>query len=181
MRTMPFRRNARPVIDSVKHQVETSGIIAALTNTVIEDITDGVPAYSLGTTNGCPTGSKVFSFFHSMFIFSEGGELASEVPLVNWYIIHNPGHAWGTTFDASNLPTPGAIGIHKNKRHVIHSEQGLTGGGELSLAGVPMVFKGVIRIPKKMQRIGEDDALTLCIRSNFAVKFCVQSIYKHYK
>ncbi len=179
---MPFRqRNALRPIDSVKHIVETSGIIAASTNTVIEDILDGVPAYSLATSNGVPTGAKVNGFFHSMFIISESGEVANEVPLVDWYIIHNPGHAWGTTFDASNLPTPGSTGVHKNKRHIIHTEKALAGGGDASLSGVPMAFKGVIVIPKKMRRVGEDDAFTLCIRANFAIKFCVQSIFKHYK
>ncbi len=180
---MVFRRGLtrlRP-IDSVKHIVETSGISTAVTNTVITALIDGVDTYQLSGRAGVPTGAKVHSFYFSMFVISEGGEVASEVPLVDWYIIHNPGNAWGTTFDASNLPTPGTTGSHKNKRHIIHTEKGLSGGGDASLSGVPMIFKGVIRIPRGMQRIGEDDRFTLCIRTNFNSKFCVQAIYKHYK
>ncbi len=115
-----------------------------------------------------------------MYFIAEGGEIASEVPLVDWYIIHNPGNAWASTFDATNLPTPGATGTHKNKRHIIHTEKGLAGGGEISLAGLPMIFKAVVRIPKGMQRIGEDDRLTICARTNFNTKHCIQAIYKHY-
>ncbi len=180
---MVFRRGRmglRP-INSIKHIVEVSTLTAAVTNQVLTSFIDGVDAYSLADSNGVPTGAKVFSTYLSLFVFSEGGEVAAEIPLVDWYIIHNPGNAWSSTFDTNNLPTPGNTGTHKNKRHIIHTEKGLAGGGNASLAGVPMVFKGVIRIPKGMQRIGEDDRFTLCIRTNFISKVCFQFIYKHYK
>ncbi len=168
-------------IDSVKHIVDSQTIFPAVTSTVMQPVTDGVDAYSLADVNGVPTGSKVFSFYLSFFLISEGGEVANEVPVVDWYVIHNPGDAWGTTFDANNLPTPGATGAHKNKRHIIHEEKGLTGGGDASLSGVPMIFKGVIRIPRGMQRVGQDDTIQICGRANFATKFCIKTIYKHYK
>jgi len=181
---MPYRRGRsmalRP-IDSVKHIMETSAINTAVTNTVALNMLAGVDTYSLSDSNGVPTGAKVNGFFLSIFIISEGGELANEVPLADWYIIKVPGNIWGNTFDAANLPTPGATGIHINKRHIIHTEKGLTSGGNLSLSGVPMVFKGVIAIPRHMRRIGEADSFKLCLRTNFQAKFCIQTIYKHYK
>ncbi len=178
---MPFRNrmSLRPV-NSKKHIVELATVIGAVTNTVVFNIIDDVDTYTLADTNGVPTGSKVNGFFLSFFIISEGGEVATEVPLVDWYVIHSPGGAFGTTFDADNLPTPGATGIHKNKRFIIHTEKGLSGGGDASLAGVPMIFKGVIAIPRKWRRVGDGDALTLCIRTNFASKMCAQAIYKHF-
>ncbi len=179
---MVFRRGGnrlRP-IKSVKHIKDVSSILGAGTNTVADTIIDGVDTYTLSDTNGVPTGSKVFSFYHSNFFITEGGEIASEVPLVDWYLIKSPNSQFGTTFDASNLPTPGATGAHKNKRWIIHEEKGLAGGGDASLTGVPMVFKGVIRIPRGMQRIAEDDQFLLCARANFATKFCTKSVYKHY-
>ncbi len=180
---MVFRRrgNALRPIDSVKHIVETSGIIAAGVNTVGLTIIDGVDTYSLADADGCPTGSKVNGFFLSIFIISEGGEIANEVPLADWYLIKSPGAVYAATFNAANLPTPGTTGVHKNKRQIFHTEKGLTGGGDVSLAGIPMVFKGVIAIPRHMRRIGEDDQFLFCIRTNFAAKFCIQAIYKHYK
>ncbi len=179
---MPFRQRGnflRP-INSVKHIVETSNIIAAVTNTVHQTIVDGVNTYTLGDVNGVPTGSKVSSFYLSVYAISEGGEVANEVPLVDWYIIKVPGGTYGTTFDATNLPTPGATGSHQNKNKIIHTEKGLSGGGDASLSGVPMIFKGVIKIPKGMQRIAQDDQILLCVRTNFATKLCAQTIYKHY-
>ncbi len=180
---MAFRRrmglNLRPV-NSKKHIVEFSGILAAGASTVIHNIVEDVDTYTLADANGVPTGSKVNGIFHSSFYINEGGELANEVPLVDWYIIHNPGGAFGTTFDASNLPTPGATGVHKNKRFIIHTEKGLTGGGDASLSGVPMIFKGVIAIPRKWRRIGDGDFLTLCAKAQFNTKVCTQSIYKHF-
>ncbi len=179
---MVFRRRSMSLhpVNSKKHIVEFSGIIAASTNTVVHNIVDDVDTYTLADTNGVPTGSKVNGIYHSSFYILEGGEVANEVPLVDWYIIHSPGGAFGTTFDADNLPTPGATGVHKNKRFIIHTEKGLAGGGDASLAGVPMIFKGVIAIPRKMRRIGDGDQLVLCVRSNFAMKMCTQSIYKHF-
>ncbi len=182
--TMPFRRrmsNALRPIDSVKHIVETSGIIGAGVNTVVLNFLAGVDTYTLADSNGVPTGAKVNGFFMSIFIIAEGGEVANEVPLADWYIIKVPGNIWASTFDANNLPTPGSTGVHINKRHIFHTEKGLTGGGDVSLAGVPMVFKGVIAIPRHMRRIGQADAFKVCMRTNFASKFCIQMIYKHYK
>ncbi len=176
---MAFRRNLRP-INSVKHITDSSSIIGAITNTILTTPISATDTYTLADPDGVPTGSEVGSFFLSVFIISEGGELASEVPLVDWYVIKSPGGAWGTTFDADNLPTPGSTGVHKNKRWILHEEKGLSGGGDASLAGVPMIFKGVIRIPKGMSRIAQDDKFFVCIRTNFASKACAQTIYKHY-
>ncbi len=175
---MPFhRRGKRPL--RIKHVIDTSTVIGAGVNTVIQPPIDGVDAYALADVNGCPTGSTVRGFYMSFFAISEGGEIASEVPLVDWYVIHNPGGAFGVTFDADNLPTPGATGSHKNKRFIFHEEKGLAGGGDVSLAGVPMVFKGVIGIPKKWQRIGQDDTVLICGRANFNTKLCIKVLYHH--
>ncbi len=174
---MFHRRGKRPL--RIKHVVDSSSVLGAGVNTVMQPTIDGVDAYQLSDVNGVPTGSSVRGLYMSFFAISEGGELASEVPLVDWYIIHNPGDAFGSTFDANNLPTPGATGSHKNKRFIIHEEKGLAGGGDASLAGVPMVFKGVIGIPRKWSRIGQDDGIIICGRANFATKFCIKSIYHH--
>ncbi len=180
--SMVFRRQMRlRPIDSVKHIVETSGIAGAGTNAVAMNIIAGVDAYALGDSDGVPTGAKVHGFYLSVHIIAEGGEIASEVPLIDWYIIKVPGNVWGTTFDASNLPTPGTTGVHRNKRFIIHTEKRLSGGGDASLSGVPMIFKGVIEIPRGFQRVGESDTIKLAMRTNFASKFCIQAIYKHYK
>ncbi len=177
---MVFRNRGmglRP-INSIKNVVDNSGLIPAVTNTSIHLPIFGVRNADLATSNEVDVGSKISSVFIELFFFSEGGELANEVPLVDWYIIKDPGNSWSTVFDAGNLPTPGATGVHKNKRHILHEEKGLTGGGNLSLSGVPMVFKGVIKIPRGRQRWGEADVLRIAARTNFATKFCVKTVYK---
>ncbi len=177
---MVFRNRGmglRP-INSIKNVVDNSGILPAGVNTSIHIPITATRNAELATANEIDTGSKVSSVFIELFFFSEGGELANEVPLVDWYIVKNGDNSWGTTFDANNLPTPGATGTHINKRHILHEEKGLTGGGNLSLTGIPMVFKGVIKIPRGRQRWGENDVLRVCARANFPAKFCVKTIYK---
>ncbi len=179
---MVFRRgqrNLRP-INSLKHIAEVSTIVAASTNTVFLTFVDQTDTYTLADTNGVPQGASVNSVFISVFAIAEGGEVANEVPLVDWYIIKNPGSTW-TGFDATNLPTPGATGAHRNKRWIIHTEKGLAGGGDASIAGVPMIFKGVISIPRHMRRIAQGDSISLIVRTNFATKMCAQAIYKHFE
>ncbi len=174
-----FKRGLHPVV-STKNISEFSGILAASTNTVALDIADAVDNPTLAQLDEVERGSVINGFFFSCFFYTEGGEIANEVPLVDWYVIKNPGNSFGNTFNATSLPTPGATGIHVNKRYIFHTEKGLAGGGEVSLNGVPMIFKGVIVIPKHMRRMNSGDKLLFCARANFATKFCAQAIYKWY-
>ncbi len=167
-------------IKSTKHIVEISGIAAAGTNAVALTLVRGEDNPVLANTNEVQPGNKVSSIFLSSFYIAEGGEIANEVPLVDWYIIHNPGNAFTTVFDAGNNPTPGSTGVHLHKRHIFHTEKGLAGGGDVSLAGLPMIFKGVIKIPRGRQRVGQNDRIMINHRTNFATKFCIQAIYKDY-
>ncbi len=182
---MVFRRRSQALrpINAVKNIAETSGILAATTNTVIKTIVSGVEssAVALSDDDAIAKGSKVNGIYLSLFFVSEGGEVATEVPLLDWYIIKDQGNNMATAgFAVNGLPTPGATGVHENKRFIFHTEKGLTGGGDASLAGVPMVFKGVIAIPKGMRSFRINDTIHICARSNFNTKFCVQAIYKWY-
>ncbi len=174
-----FRKGLHPVI-STKNVVEASGIMAAGTNTILDNIIGTSEAPTLATTNSVARGASVNGVFLSIFFYTEGGEVANEVPLVDWYIIKNPGNNFTTVFDATNLPTPGATGSHDNKRYIFHTEKGLSGGGDASLTGVPMVFKGVIVLPRGFRKMNANDVIQICARANFATKFCIQAIYKWY-
>ncbi len=178
---MVFRRNRylHP-INTVKHVVDTSTIIAAGTNTVLQNTVIAVDTALLANAADVDAGSKIGAIFYIIYVYSEGGEIANEVPLTDFYFLKNPGNTWGS-FSVTNLPTPGATGTHKNKRHILHEEKGLAGGGDASLTGVPMVFKGVIRIPRGKQRFGQDDRFIVAIRTNFASKVCCKAIYKEIK
>ncbi len=175
-----FRPSLRP-IKGLKHIVEVSSVTAATTNTIGINLLTGVDQYALADADGVPAGSRVNSVFVSFFIISEGGELATEVPLVDWYFLGDKGGAFGSGFTSTTQPTPGATGTHLNKSAILHTEKGLAGGGDASLAGVPMIFKGVIKIPPKFRRIQNNDLWKINLRTNFASKFCIQCIYKHYE
>ncbi len=175
---MVFNRGnrLRPVV-STKNVVETSAILGAGVDTVALTVVNTVDSATLAASNSVERGSTVNGVFMSLFFIAEGGEVANEVPLVDWYVFKNNGNNF-SGFDATNLPTPGATGIHDNKRYIIHTEKGLTGGGDVSLAGVPMVFKGVIVLPRSFRKMNANDRLIIVARANFATKFCIQAIYK---
>ncbi len=177
------RRMGLHPVNATKNVSETSGILGAGVNTEMLFVVNTVEssAVALADADGVGKNASVRSFFFSCFFYTEGGEVASEVPLVDWYVIKDPGSNMSGTFDANNLPTPGASGTNENKRYIFHTEKGLSGGGDASLAGVPMVFKGVIRIPRGFQTMRINDKITICARANFATKFCAQAIYKWYQ
>ncbi len=180
---MVFRRrgNRLQVINSTKNIAENSSILPATTNTILDTNINAVQDAVQSVDAQVERNSKITSLFLSCFFYSEGGEVANEVPLVDWYIIKDQGGRMATAgFVADGLPTPGITGVHENKRYIFHTEKGLAGGGDASLSGVPMVFKGVIRIPKGFQHFKLGDQMHVIGRSNFATKFCVQSIYKWY-
>ncbi len=173
-----FRKGLHPVV-STKNVEEQSGILAAGTNTILGQIADTVDSATLADVNSVERGSTINGIFLSLFFYTEGGEVANEVPLVDWYIIKNQGGNM-VSFSATGFPTPGAQGGFDNKRFVFHTEKGLSGGGDASLNGVPMVFKGVIAIPKGFRKMNANDRIEIAARANFATKFCYQAIYKWY-
>ncbi len=169
----------RSPINSRKNVFDISSVIAASTNAVVANPVDTVENALLSDVNGVTRGCKIYSIYMSLFFISEGGELAAEVPLVDWYVIKDNGSTMQTAgFVVTGLPTPGTTGLHENKRFILHHEKGLAGGGDVSLTGLPMIFKGVIKIPKGMQTFRSGDRILIIARANFASKFCLQAIYK---
>ncbi len=178
---MPGRRGLGNVISGTKNVFDTSNIIVASTNTTVAIPVDTLDDAALADPNGVRKNCKIYSIYMSIFAISEGGEVATEVPLFDWYIMKDPGKNMQTAgFVANGMPTPGATGTHQNKRYILHEEKGLTGGGDISLAGMPMVFKGVIKIPPGMRTFRFNDRMLVNCRGNFATKFCSKFIYKWY-
>ncbi len=168
-------------MSGTKNVFDTSNVIAPTTNTTVAIPVDTLDDAALADPNGVRKNCKIFSMYLSVFAISEGGEVATEVPLIDWYFMKDPGKIMQTAgFVAGGMPTPGATGTHQNKRFILHEEKGLSGGGEASIAGVPMVFKGVIKIPKGMQTFRFNDRILINIRTNFQSKFCLKAIYKWY-
>ncbi len=168
---MVFRSQKRP-INSIKKVIDISG---ALTpgQVSVNPIADAVAsAWDDAGDALVPTGCTISSIYFSVFIYSDESTLALP-PLLDWYFVKNPGNNL-------TLPTPGATGGTDNRRWIMHEEKGLA--PDVADGGVPMVFKGVLKIPRGRQRMGQDDRLALIVTSaNYDAFFCIKAIYKFYR
>ncbi len=165
-----FRRgrglSLRP-INSVKNIVDTTQIgVAAATVTTV-DLCVATNNYT-GLVAECPIGSKVSSVYLFIQILPTTGTAN-----VDWYI------AKGNTATIAAMPIPGATGGDLNRRYILHEEKGIPGNAGDGAA--PLTFRGVIKIPRGRQRMGEGDFLRVFIRGTDIHNFCLKSIYKFYQ
>ncbi len=121
--------------------------------------------------NEIPIGAKIGAVFVSIFVL---GSTGSGSGLIDWYLWKNKRQASGV----GTRPTPGNTGVNKFRSWILHEEKGLAATQD----GTPMVFKGVIKIPRSFQRMGEDDAFDIVLLAPGAdLEFCVKVIYKWYQ
>ncbi len=88
-------------------------------------------------------------------------------------IMKNPSNA---------LPVPVAnlIGTSDVKKQIIHQEMVMM--QQVAEGNPRTLFKGVIRIPRHYQRMGQDDTLLLnLLAPGVNAFFCVQCIYKEFR
>ncbi len=167
-RIVPFRRGAP--ITTVKHVVDSEGSLVAGTVSI------NAIAFARNVRQDpyqpvdVLTGSKITSVYISLFIIGDTG--APIVGSLNWYI--DKRHQGQST----DFPDPGNTGVSMLRNQIFHEEKGLAGSGD----GTPMAFKGVIRIPRGMQRMREGDALDIRILTNAVggAQFCLKVIYKEW-
>ncbi len=164
---MRYRRgsNLRP-INSVKNIVDGTflGVLAATNTDVVVAAT--VNDYTGGVAD-VPIGAKI----SSVFLFVQMISSDSSVSNMDWYIIRKP--------SGVALPTPGAVGGNAARKFVLHEEKGIPGN---ALDGAyPLTFKGVIKIPRGRQRMGEGDQLLVRLRGASEYNACVKCIYKFYQ
>ncbi len=157
--------NLRP-INSVKNIVDGTflGVTAATNTDVVLAAT--VNDYTGGVAD-VPIGAKI----SSVFLFVQ--MISSDASVVNmdWFIIRKP--------TGVALPTPGATGGNAARKFILHEEKGIPGN---ALDGAyPLTFKGVIKIPRGRQRMGEGDQLLVRLRGASAYNACVKCIYKFYQ
>ncbi len=165
---MVFRSSRRPV-NSLKHVVDISGALVSGTVSVSPILT-ATTARDPANPVTVAVGSKVTSMYVSVFVLGSAG---SDSGLVDWYLWRN---ARGQTV-SGNTPDPGNTGISDVRNFIIHEEKGLAATQD----GTPMVFKGVIKIPRHMQRVALNDQWQIRLLSDFAADFCIKVIYKDYQ
>lgn len=177
---MSMRRRAlrlRPV-NSLKHIVETNGIVSgasASTTDVINTKTD--PDTAVGT-NQVNVGSTV----HAIYLRVEvvGATSAGGVDNIYMGVFKNPGALL-------SAPPMDNVGATDRRKFMIHQEMIMLTPRNLSTEpGFPRtMFKGVIVIPKGYKRNGIEDKLQVILQhrsgeSTQATNFCIECIYKEF-
>jgi len=165
------RRFSRGMVNSVKNVVDTSGQLTGATQSVT-DVTATVAAQTTQGGNEVTQGSKVFAFFISIFVLGSSGSTSG---LVDWYIWKNVRSA----IPSASIPVPGATGTSPLRNYIIHEEKGLSATQD----GTPMVFKGVIKVPRHLQRNAADDKWQIRLLSETGndADFCIKVIYKFFR
>ncbi len=155
------------IIHSRKEIVDSTNLaVAAATNTVVTLCT-AVDNY-VGATATCATGSII----KSVYLFQQIISGDSGVANADWFFVKAPSDV------VDSLPVPGATGGNQNRKWILHEEKGIPGN---ALDGAyPLTFKGVIKIPRGRQRMGEGDKIVIKMRSADIYNACTKAIYKVY-
>ncbi len=176
---MPYRRRAssnrrsgmglRPV-DSMKNVTVDSG---GLTGTLTEiDLVLSQDNPTTAQQNGVSRGSVVKNIWVSLDTCGLGG--TGVLNNFQAYLWKNPGN---------NLtpPTPGTEGTSNEKKFIFRTWSGMIMRNQDGNA--PLHWEGWVRIPKRYQRMGTDDTISivLVVTSALTGHFFVKSIYKWFR
>ncbi len=171
---MVFRqrgRNALRPINSRKHVIDVQGGLVAATQT-LATLIDTTDSPILAQPVQVRTGAKVMSFFLNVQVAATGTAALANVYM---YVYKNPGN----NISAGNIPDANVVGVSDFKKFIFHQEMIMT---EKNTTAFPRtLFRGVIKIPKHMQRMGYDDIINIALFSpGVNYDFCFQCIYKDY-
>ncbi len=171
---MVFRRRFRSMspINRVKHVVDSSGAVVGGTSSRNDIVTTAVVRPDPYNPSFSVLGSTINAIFLSIFVIgSTGAPLSGPI---DWYIAKSRSGQNPTT----NFPEPGNTGVSEVRSQIFHEEKGLSGSGD----GTPMVFKGVIAIPKHMRRVREGDVIFVKISATTGDtnNFCIKAIYNEF-
>ncbi len=171
---MAFRRrsNLRP-INSIKHVVDQQGgtVGGTQVNNVIAIATQNPDTSA--TANEVKIGSTINSIFLNVQVLMD-----SDTVLPNAYMMvyKNPGNL----FTGGSIPDANQVGTSEMRKWVFHQEMAMTSEANDS---IPItLFKGVLKIPRKMRRMGQADRLVVQLFSLTGNNLftCIQTIYKEY-
>ncbi len=171
---MVFRRRSQGIrpVNRIKHVVDSSGGLTSTSsvNALADTVTVLTDPFNPVEVE---LGSTINGMFISIYVIGSTGA-PLEGP-IDWYI--GKGRASQTALN--QFPDPGVTGTFDIRNQIFHEEKGLSGSGD----GTPMVFKGVIAIPKGMRRMRSGDSIFIKIKCTGAdvCNFCIKAIYNSYK
>ncbi len=152
----------RPIIHTRKEIVDSVllSVAAGVTSTVT--VASVVNNYA-GTPGTVETGSKIKWIYLFVQMLPTAGTAN-----VDFYVIKRPTGVVN--------PLPSAVGGDLARKYVLHEEKGLPGNA--SDGAYPLTFKGVIKIPRGRQRMGEGDLVQVVLRGVDLYNACIKCIYK---
>ncbi len=166
-----YRGRGLVVIHRIKHIVDKSATITA-TAVLPEVLINTKDAPVLANTTEVETGAKVHGIFINVQI--QANQSINAIPNIYMAIYKSPG---------GNIPAidPAQTGSNADKKQIIHQEMNFVETTS-NTANPRTLFKGVVVIPRGMQRFGADDELIMSLKSN-AINFsyCVQCIFKEFR
>jgi len=163
---------------SAKHVVDvaTAAVPAGLVSTVVVAESEDSPA--LAATQEVNKGCIINGVYLLVETIHNSGTWVT-IPRVYMTVFKNPGAALPAVYPAN-------VGSNDLKKFVIHQEMLMMTGVSADANSFPRtMFKGVIKIPSRYRRFGENDRLLVQFALDTAettatVSTCVQCIYKEY-
>ena len=167
-----FRRgqSKRPIVSN-KEIVDGTFLLVTAAVTTDIDIAKTVNDYT-GTVGTCPLGAKILGFY-----LETSYNLAQViVGRLDWYLCkRESGRQIG------GFPVPGLTGGTELRKRIYHEAKGILDGGTTSNAGgQTSKQREFIKIPRGVQRMGENDFWTMRINGSTNYSFCLKCIYKWY-
>ncbi len=166
----------RPV-NSVKHVIDVVGSVQG-TATTTTDLAIAVDDPDTLQSNQVHYGSNIRAIYLKVEAITIVTVAASGSPSIYIYTAKNPSNE-------IVLPNPDQVGVNNARKWVFHQEMRML--SKNSADNFPRtIFEGVIRLPRKYQRMGIDDRLQLVVAWSQTVdgaataNFCVQCIYKEF-
>ncbi len=173
---MVYRGRNRPIINSIKHTIDTQNTIGAGTQTR----TTMAAATSNPDISASATDVKVGSNIRSIFLNVQVVTATNAVGAINncyMYIDGNP----GSTIPIGSFPLVNDVGRSNVRKMIFHQEMAMLSDENDS---IPItLFKGVLKIPKKFVRQGLDDSISVTVGTPIGgpeLDACIQCIYKEY-
>ncbi len=161
---------------SIKHVIDSQDIIPAGTS-IDKLIISAVDNPLRTTAEEVTNGSHISSFFTNIQIIASS-DAVGLIQNAYMYAFLNP----SGLISSANFPAVNAVGASKVRNKIFHQDMVMLSDTADSIPST--LFKGVLKIPKKAQRMGIDDEILLRIGSPSGgpeITACTQTIYKEYK
>ncbi len=172
---MPFRNRMSRLhpVNTLKHTIDRQEAIAGGSETDLGLVSVVENASSTVATN-IDVGSHVRAIFLNVQVVNTT-DATGLINNVYMYIYGNPGN----NINAANFPAVNEVGTSDARKQIFHQEMAMLSDANDS---IPItLFKGVLKIPRKFQRGGVNDAIVIRIGTptgGAGINACVQCIYK---